>query len=85
MATDNLDLYNANFFEERHFSNNNNILMVTHTEGQEKSTTSSWAGDMNGKNVPIDFVIRRTGNVIEYWFSLDEGKTYQQTSKPKVH
>ena len=84
MATDNLDLYNANFFEERHFSNNNNILMVTHTEGQEKSTTSSWAGDMNGKNVPIDFVIRRTGNVIEYWFSLDEGKTYQQTSKPKV-
>lgn len=84
MATDSLDLYNANFFEERHFSNNNNILMVTHTEGQEKSTTSSWAGDMNGKSVPIDFIIRRTGNVIEYWYSLDEGKTYEQTSKPKV-
>lgn len=84
MATDNLDLYNANFFEERHFSNNNNILMVTHTAGQEKSTTSSWAGDMNGKSVPIDFIIRRTGNIIEYWYSLDEGETYQQTSKPKV-
>lgn len=38
MATDGLDLYNANFFEERHFSNNNNnILMVTHTADQEKS------------------------------------------------
>ncbi len=84
MASDSLDLYNANFFEERHFSNNNNILMVTHTKGQEKSTTSSWAGDINGKSVPIDFIIRRTGNVIEYWYSLNEGKTYEQTSKPRV-
>lgn len=84
MAADSLDLYNANFFEERHFSNNNNILMVTHTKGQEKSTTSSWAGDMNGKSVPIDFIIRRTGDIIEYWYSLDEGKTYEQTSKPRV-
>lgn len=84
MATDSLDLYNANFFEERHFSNNNNILMVTHTKGQEKSTTSAWGGDMNNKSVPIHFIIRRTGDTIEYWFSLDDGKTYEQTSKPKV-
>ncbi len=84
MATDNLDLYKGNFFEERHFSNNNNILMVTHTADQEKSVTSSWAGDMNGKDVPIDFKIKRTGDTIEYWFSLDGGATYEQTSKPKV-
>lgn len=84
MAADNLDLSKANFFEERHFSNNNNILMVTHTAGQEKSVTSSWAGDMNGKSVPIHFIIRRTGKTIEYWFSLDDGKTYEQTSKPRV-
>ena len=84
MATDNLDLYNANFFEERHFSNNNNILMVTHTAIQEKSVKGIWAGDMNGKSVPIDFIIQRTGNTIEYWFSLDGGKTYEQTSKPKA-
>ncbi len=84
MATDDLDLYSGNFFEERHFSNNNNILMVTHSAGQEKSVTSSWAGDMNGKDVPIDFIIKRTGNMIEYWFSLDGGTTFEQTSKPKV-
>lgn len=84
LATDSLDLYNANFFEERHFSNNNNILMVTHTPEQEKSTTSWWAGDMNGKDVPIHFIIKRTGNQIEYWYSLDDGKTYEQTSKPRV-
>ncbi len=84
MAADNLDLYHANFFEERHFSNNNNILMVTHSAEQEKSTTSWWAGDMNGKDVPIHFIIRRTGDTIEYWFSLDDGKTYEQTSKPKA-
>ncbi len=83
LATDNLDLYNANFFEERHFSNNNNILMVTHKQGDEKSTTSFWAGDMNNKSVPIDFKIKRTGNQIEYWYSLD-GTNYEQTSKPIV-
>ena len=84
MATDSLDLMNANFFEERHFSNNNNILMVTHTPDMEKSTQSWWAGDMNGKDVPIDFIIKRTGDTIEYWFSLDGGETYEQTSKPVV-
>lgn len=84
LGTDSLDLYHANFFEERHFSNNNNILMVTHSADQEKSVTSAWAGDMNGKSVPIHFIIKRTGSTIEYWFSLDDGATYEQTSKPKV-
>ncbi len=84
MATDSLDLYNANFFEERHFSNNNNILMVTHTADQEKSVKGHWAGDMNNKSVPIDFKIKRIGDTIEYWFSLDGGVTYEQTSKPRV-
>lgn len=84
MATDGLDLYNANFFEERHFSNNNNILMVTHTAEQENSVKGHWAGDMNGKSVPIDFIIKKTGNTVEYWFSLDDGVTYEQTSKPRV-
>ncbi len=84
LATDDLDLYKGNFVEERHFSNNNNILMVTHTAGMEKSTKSWWAGDMNNKSVPIDFIIKRTGNMIEYWYSLDGGENYQQTSKPRV-
>lgn len=84
LATDSLDLFNANFVEERHFSNNNNILMVTHSEGQENSITGWWAGDMNNKSVPIDFIIKRTGDQIEYWYSLDDGATYSQTSKPRV-
>ena len=81
LATDKLDFEVANFFELRHFSNNNNILLVSHGENEELSTTSYWAGDMNNKDVPIDFIIERDGDVIEYWYSLDGGVTYEQTSK----
>ncbi|WP_143319549.1 hypothetical protein [Clostridium sp. HBUAS56010] len=83
-VTDSLELEQANFAEERHFSNNNNILLVSHKNNQENNVTSYWAGDMNNKAVPIHFIIKRTGNTIEYWYSLDEGKTYLQTSKPKI-
>ncbi len=83
LATDSLDFETANFFELRHFSNNNNILLVSHHSKQEASTTSYWAGDMNNKNVPIDFIIERKGDLIEYWYSLDGGVTYEQTSKPR--
>lgn len=79
--TDALDFEKANYVEYRHFSNNNNILMVDHTADQEKSITSHWAGDMNNKSVPIDVIIERRGNTIEYWYSLD-GENYVQTSKP---
>lgn len=82
-AADSLDFETANFFELRHFSNNNNILFVSHNSTQENSTTSYWAGDMNNKAVPIDFIIERKGNMIEYWYSLDGGATYEQTSKPR--
>lgn len=81
LASDRLDLETANFFELRHFSNNNNILLVSHGSAEELSTTSYWAGDMNNKDVPIDFVIERRGDVVEYWYSLDGGATYEQTSK----
>ena len=67
----------------RHFSNNNNILLVSHDKTQEESTKSYWAGDMNNKAVPIDFIIERRGDMIEYWYSLDGGKTYEQTSKAR--
>ncbi len=83
-ATDGLDFENSNFFEERHFSNNNNILFVSHGENDERSTTSAWAGDMNNKSVPIHFIIERKGDLIEYWYSLDDGVTYSQTSKPRI-
>ncbi|MDO5396981.1 MAG: copper amine oxidase N-terminal domain-containing protein [bacterium] len=79
--TDALDFEKANYVEYRHFSNNNNILMVDHIDTQEKSTTSHWAGDMNNKSVPMDVIIERRGNMIEYWYSLD-GENYIQTSKP---
>lgn len=81
LATDRLDFEVGNFFELRHFSNNNNILLVSHDSQQELSTTSYWAGDMNNKDVPIDFMIERRGDVVEYWYSLDGGATYEQTSK----
>lgn len=82
-AADSLDFETGNFYELRHFSNNNNILLVSHNTKQENSTTSYWAGDMNNKAVPIDFIIERKGDVIEYWYSLDGGKTYEQTSKAR--
>lgn len=83
LASDSLDFETANFFELRHFSNNNNILLVSHDSSQEASTTSYWAGDMNNKSVPIDFIIERRGDMIEYWYSVDGGATYEQTSKPR--
>lgn len=83
LASDSLDFETANFFELRHFSNNNNILLVSHDSSQEASTTSYWAGDMNNKSVPIDFIIERRGDMIEYWYSIDGGATYEQTSKPR--
>ena len=83
-VTDSLKLEEANFAEERHFSNNNNILLVSHKKNQENLVTSYWAADMNNKSVPIHFIIKRTGNTIEYWYSLDEGNTYMQTSKPRI-
>lgn len=82
LMTDALNFEKANYVEYRHFTNNNNILVVEHISTQEKSTTSHWAGDMNNKAVPIDVIFERKGNKIEYWFSLDGGKTYEQTSKP---
>lgn len=82
-ATDNLNFETGNFYELRHFSNNNNILLVSHNPTQESSTTSYWAGDMNNKAVPIDFIIERKGDIIEYWYSIDGGKTYEQTSKAR--
>ncbi len=82
--TDHLKLEQANFAEERHFSNNNNILLVSHKSDQESNVTGYWSGDMNNKSVPIHFIVKRTGNTIEYWYSLDDGKTYLQTSKPKI-
>lgn len=82
-ATDSLDFETGNFFELRHFSNNNNILLVSHHSKQELSTTSYWAGDMNKKSVPIDFIIERRGDLVEYWYSVDGGETYQQTSKAR--
>ena len=83
LASDSLDFETANFFELRHFSNNNNRLLVSHDSSQEASTTSYWAGDMNNKSVPIDFIIERRGDMIEYWYSVDGGATYEQTSKPR--
>lgn len=80
--TDGLNFEKSNYVEYRHFSNNNNILVVDHSDTQEKSTTSHWAGDMNNKAVPIDVIIERNGNVISYEYSLDGGKTYEKTSKP---
>lgn len=82
LMTDGLNLEKSNYVEYRHFTNNNNILMVDHISTQEKSTTSHWAGDMNNKTVPIDVIFERKGNKIEYWFSIDGGKNYEQTSKP---
>ncbi len=82
-ATDSLDFETGNFYELRHFSNNNNILLVSHSATQENSLTSYWAGDMNNKAVPIDFIIERKDDLIEYWYSLDGGKTYEQTSKAR--
>lgn len=82
-ATDSLDFETANFFELRHFSNNNNILLISHNSMQESALTSYWAGDMNNKSVPIDYIIERRGDLVEYWYSLDGGKTYEQTSKAR--
>lgn len=85
ILSDSLDLEKANYVELRHFSNNNNILLVSHSAGQKDKVTGYWAGDMNNKSVPIRLRLSRTGGTVEYWFSLDDGKTYEQTTKPRIN
>lgn len=84
VISDNVDLNAGNYIELRHFSNNNNILLVSHTPGQGNSAKGYWAGDMNNKSVPIRFKIMRDGDKFSYLFSLDDGATYEETSKPNV-
>ncbi len=78
------DLDAGSYVELRHFTNNNNILLVSHTPGQGNSATGYWAGDMNNKSVPIWFRLHKDGSTISYEFSLDDGATYEQTSKPSI-
>jgi hypothetical protein len=84
LLTDSKDLRNGSYVQLRHFPNNNNILLVSHKEGQPDTITGYWAGDMNNKKVPIYFKLIKEGGTVTYYFSLDEGKTYQQTSKPVI-
>ncbi|OMD66581.1 hypothetical protein BSK62_11415 [Paenibacillus odorifer] len=84
LLTDSADLKKANYVQLRHFPNNNNILLVSHRADQGDTIIGYWAGDMNNKKVPILFRIVKTGTDLSYFFSLDEGKTYQQTSKPAI-
>ncbi|MGI6180365.1 stalk domain-containing protein [Butyricicoccus intestinisimiae] len=85
ILTDSLDLKTANYVQLRHFTNNNNILLISHKEDQKDAFTGYWAGDMNNKKVPIYFKLVKSGDNIRYYFSLDEEKTYEQTSKPAIH
>lgn len=84
LLTDSLDLKNANYVQLRHFPNNNNILLVSHGADQGDTISAYWAADMNNKKVPIRFRLIKEGNTVRYYFSLDGGQTYQQTSKPEI-
>lgn len=83
IITDNKDLQKGNYVELRHFPNNNNILLVSHSADQGVNAKGYWAGDMNNKAVPIWFRLVRKGDVVSYEYSLD-GSTYQKTSKPVI-
>lgn len=84
LITDSMDLKTANYVQLRHFPNNNNILLVSHRADQGEEIAGYWAGDMNNKKVPIHFRLEKNGDVIRYSFSLDEGQTYEKTSKPEI-
>lgn len=83
IITDNTDIQKGNYVELRHFPNNNNILLVSHSADQGENVKGYWAGDMNNKAVPIWFRMVRKDGTVSYEYSLD-GTTYEKTSKPNI-
>ncbi|MGN0243291.1 MAG: hypothetical protein ACI4CT_04420 [Lachnospiraceae bacterium] len=83
IITDNLDIQKGNYVELRHFPNNNNILLVSHSADQGVNVKGYWAGDMNNKAVPIWFTLTRKDGKVSYEYSLD-GSKFEKTSKPII-